>query len=327
MASINDVAKKAGVSKSTVSLVINNSGYVSQETRKKVEFAMKELNYVPNQLAKNLSNRKSNIIGIVMPDILHPFFSTFIKYAEKALYTRGYMTMVCSTVERESIEEKYLDMLERKAMDGIIMGSHSLNIQRYKNTTSPIVSLDRFLDEHIPVVTSNNKQASELLMNILQKNNCKKVIQIVGGKAPLNPNNDFPTFCKKLALQNNIDLIHVKLEPNSFSSSQYEKTAKKIFDEYENFDAIIGVDLSILACEKIAISKNIKIPEELKLIAYDGTYITRVGSEDITAICQPIEMLAEKSVDILINLIENNFTENYNEILDVYLHQGKTSYN
>ena len=72
--------KKANVAKSTVSLVVNNSGYVSAKTRAKVEEAMRELNYVPSQLAKNLSSRRSNIVGIVMPDVMHPFFATFIKY-------------------------------------------------------------------------------------------------------------------------------------------------------------------------------------------------------------------------------------------------------
>ena len=77
MASINDVAKLAMVSKSTVSLVVNNKGYVSEETRSKVEKAMKELNYIPSQLARNFSAQKSGIVGIVMPDVMHPFFSTF----------------------------------------------------------------------------------------------------------------------------------------------------------------------------------------------------------------------------------------------------------
>lgn len=326
MASINDVAKKAGVSKSTVSLVINNSGYVSQETRAKIEKVMKELNYVPNQLAKNLSNRKSNIIGIVMPDILHPFFSTFIKHAEHALYNRGYMTMICSTVGREIIEEKYLDMLERKAMDGIIMGSHSLNIERYKKTTQPIVSLDRFLDKHIPLITSNNKQGAQLTVDILEKNLCKSVIQIVGGSSPLNPTNDYPTLCKELASERGIEIKQVKLKPNSFSHLEYEETAMEIFQNHRDFDAIIGVDLSILACEKIALEKGISIPKDLKLISYDGTYVTKLGSENITSIAQPIEKLAEKSVEVLINLIENNYVDNLIEMLDIELQLGKTTY-
>ena len=101
MTSIGDVAKLAGVSRSTVSLVCNNKGYVSEETRKKIEKAMKELNYIPSELGRNLKMQKSGIVGIIVPDIAHPFFSTFIKYAEKELYSRGYKALVCGTAGRE----------------------------------------------------------------------------------------------------------------------------------------------------------------------------------------------------------------------------------
>lgn len=176
------------------------------------------------------------------------------------------------------------------------------------------------------MVTSNNRQASELTINLLKQNNCKKVIQIIGGKKPLNPQNDYPTFCKELASNEEIEIFQVKLEPDSFSNFQYEKTALKIFDEYGDFDAIIGVDLSILACEKIAISKNIEIPKKLKLIAYDGTYVTQLGSENITSIHQPIEALAKKSVEILIDLIDKKEINKFLEVLDVSLTKGNTTY-
>ena len=90
MASIKDVARRAGVAPSTVSLVLNNTGYVSEKTREKVEKAMKELDYMPNELARNLYRNKTNIIGIIIPHIDHPFFSTFVKYTEKFLYELGY---------------------------------------------------------------------------------------------------------------------------------------------------------------------------------------------------------------------------------------------
>ena len=75
MASIKDVAQKAGVGVGTVSRVLNNSGYVSDETRIKVETAMKELNYIPNELARNLLSKKSGIVAIIIPKISHPFFA------------------------------------------------------------------------------------------------------------------------------------------------------------------------------------------------------------------------------------------------------------
>lgn len=104
MANIKDVAKRANVAPSTVSLVLNNTGYVSQKTREKVEEAMRELDYKPNELARNLSRNKTNIIGIIVPSLNHPFFSTFIRYAERHLYQLGYKTMVCGTANRDRVE-------------------------------------------------------------------------------------------------------------------------------------------------------------------------------------------------------------------------------
>ena len=88
MASIKEVAQKAGVGVGTVSRVLNSTGYVSDETRIKVETAMKELNYIPNELARNLLSKKSGIVAIIIPKISHPFFAEVVLYAEAELRKR-----------------------------------------------------------------------------------------------------------------------------------------------------------------------------------------------------------------------------------------------
>ena len=179
MASISDVAKLANVSRSTVSLVCNNKGYVSKETREKIEKAMKELNYVPSELGRNLKKRRSNIIGIIVPDIAHPFFGTFIKYAERTLFQRGYKTMVRGTAGREDVESTFLQMLERKTMDGVIMGAHSLKVEQYLTISRPIVTLDRYLSESIPSVHINKTQAAELAASLFCEKGRKNIVQLV----------------------------------------------------------------------------------------------------------------------------------------------------
>ena len=99
------MAKKANVAKSTVSLVLNQSGYVSAETRARVEQAIKELNYTPRQLGRNLSRNRTGLIGVIIPDVSHPFFGSFVKYVEEALYQKGYKTMLCATMEKENMEQ------------------------------------------------------------------------------------------------------------------------------------------------------------------------------------------------------------------------------
>lgn len=325
MASITDIAKRANVAKSTVSLVINNSGYVSEKTRKKVEDVMKELNYVPNQLAKNLSRRKSNIVGIVMPDIMHPFFSTFIKYAEQELYEKGYMTMVCGTIGREKVEEEYLNRLNRKAMDGIIMGVHSLNIEMYEKSKYPIVTLDRFLGNNIPMVTSNHKQAAELTANLLIKNNCKHVVQFIGSGKVSVGSDSYWKYCKELLEAAGIKIDFLVIGFNAFTMEKYQQSAEQLFDTYKEVDGIIGVDMAILSCFKIAVERGYNIPNDLKLIAYDGTFVTRMTDPIITAIVQPVKNLALEAVNTIINLIEGNEIKEKRIMLDVELQKGMTT--
>lgn len=325
MVNINDVAKRAKVAKSTVSLVCNNSGYVSEKTRQKVLDAMAELNYVPNQLAKNFNSSKSNIIGIVMPDLLHPFFATFVKHAEQRLHQLGYMTMVCSTVSQEEIEQKYIDMLNRKGMDGIIMGSHSLDVQHYANNTNPIVMLDRFVSEQIPVVRSNHQLAAQRMVEILQANHCKKVIQLVGSLHHLKANHDFPCWCKKYAAQAGIELELVQLQTRTFTPQDYSQKVEEIFSSGREFDAIIGVDLAVMAAYKQALAHNRRVPEDLKLVAFDGTFITRMGPHVITAVLQRIEELAHTCVDVLIQRIQGQQLSQSEFVVDGAVQAGSTA--
>ena len=113
LASIKEVAQKAGVGVGTVSRVLNSTGYVSDETRIKVETAMKELNYIPNELARNLLSKKSGIVAIIIPKISHPFFAEVVLYAEAELMKKGYKTMICSTYSKRNYEKEYINMLNR----------------------------------------------------------------------------------------------------------------------------------------------------------------------------------------------------------------------
>ncbi len=325
MAGINDVAKKAGVAKSTVSLVCNNSGYVSTKTRNKVEKAMKELNYIPNQIAKNLSQNRSNIIGIVMPDIMHPFFSTFIKYAEKNLHDYGYMTMVCSTISKESIEQEYLNMLNRKVMDGIIVGTHTLDVERYKEVKYPIVSIDRYISQNIPLITSNHIQSAQLTSDVIISNGCKNVVQFTGSGKVMLAANDYALYCKEILEQNNININFINVGFNTFDLDGYKRAAKLLFEQFDNVDAVIGVDMVILSVMKLAIEKGYKIPKDLKLVAHDGTYVTQMGAYNISSIVQPIDEIAKNAVKTIINMINGKGKVENLKVLDTSFRKGNTT--
>ena len=145
MVGMRDVARKAGVSLSTVSLVVNGTGYVSAEMRGRVEAAMRELDYIPNELARNLYSGRTSLIGVIVPTIRHPFFSTLTASLQRAFAARGLRTMLCSTADAEGGEVEYVDMLRRRMMDGIVMGAHTSHAPDYWTSIGrPVVAFDRY---------------------------------------------------------------------------------------------------------------------------------------------------------------------------------------
>ena len=167
MASIKDVAQKAGVGVGTVSRVINGSGYVAADTRKKIEQAISDLEYTPNELARNLFRNRTGIIGVLIPDLDHPFFSSFARETEVALYKRGYKAMICNTVGSSNRERDYLNMLDRNMVDGIITGAHTLHWKEYVNRKRTIVTLDQDFGPEIPMVGSDHAYGGKLAAEIM----------------------------------------------------------------------------------------------------------------------------------------------------------------
>lgn len=133
MSTIRDVAKKAGVAVCTVSRVLNNSATVAPKTKERIEKAMEELNYIPNELARGMFKQKAGIIAILVPSIKHPFFSSLAHYIEQHLYDKGYKLMLCSTAGIVEREKSYLKFFESNMVDGVIMAVSNLKKNTMKN--------------------------------------------------------------------------------------------------------------------------------------------------------------------------------------------------
>lgn len=324
MASIRDVAKLAGVSRSTVSIACNNKGYVSQETREKIEWAMKELNYTPSELGRNLKKQRSNIIGIIIPDIAHPFFATFVKHAEKQLYLRGYKTMVCGTAGREDVEQEYLNMLERRTMDGVIMGAHSLSIDKYLQISRPILALDRYLSDDIPVIRTDKRMIAEMAAELFLARGCKNVVQLVSSHTIRNFEKE-KDICFRQKLEAHGVLVRdISVGYNTFTIEKYREKARAAFEACPDADGLFGVDLAVMAYMQEAALHGRRIPQDISLVAIDGTYVTLIGEKTVTAIVQPIEEMAQRAVDLILDLVEDKGPIPVETVLPVSLQRGET---
>ena len=156
VAKLTDVAELAGVSPTTVSRVINKKGYLSEKTITKVQAAMKELGYKPNNLARSLQGKSAKLIGLIFPKISNVFYAELIEYLEIELFKKGYKVIICNSQSDPDKERDYLEMLAANQVDGIISSSHNLGIDDYQRVEAPIVSFDRNLAPGLTVVSSDN---------------------------------------------------------------------------------------------------------------------------------------------------------------------------
>ena len=325
MAGIKDVAKKAGVGVGTVSRMLNDSGYVADDTRKKIEIAMRELNYTPNELARNLYHKRTGIIAVLVPNVSHPFFSEFVNYAEAELYKIGYKMMLCNTKKADNAELEYLDMLNRHIVDGVITGVHSLNVEEYKKIRKPIVALDRYIGENIPVVAVNHKEGGRLAADTLIQNGCKKILHFKGSIVVESPYHERHFEFDRIMKKNNIDTLTYELEWNRFDSEYYRQVIHEISVKGMDFDGVFAVDRMAIECMNEAIRNHRKVPRDVKIVAYDGTFITELVEPQMTAVVQPIEKLAEESVRLLNDLIKGVKYKNKQIMLEVTLRKGNTT--
>ncbi|MFB5231927.1 LacI family DNA-binding transcriptional regulator [Enterococcus faecium] len=301
---LEDVAKLAGVSPTTVSRVINNKGYLSQRTIEKVLKAIKELNYQPNSLARSLQGKKSQLIGLIFPSVQHPFYGELIEKLEKNLFDRGYKCILCDSENNPEKEREYLRMLAANQVDGIIAGSHNLDLEEYyQNIVAPVLSFDRALGPDIPIVASDNYSGGKIATHMLISRGAKRIGIITGSNE-----SNAPT---RLRLDGYLlEMEQSNLEPNIFqikSSASYSLKKQEIARilREEKLEALFCTDdLTAILVMNEAQQQGISIPDDLLLIGYDGTSLIQQYFSQLTTIVQPIDEIASVLAELLITRID-----------------------
>lgn len=324
MTSIREVAKLAHVSPSTVSRALNGSGYVAEDTKAKIRRAVDELDYVPNQWIRNLYQKKTGIIGVMAPELLHPYFSSLWSYLELELNQFGYNMMICNTAEKKEIEREYLDTLERNLFDGMIIGAAFLPDKYYTKIKKPIISLDRIIPG-VPLVTSDHTQGGYIAAEKFLQKGCRKVLQLSDPEAV--------TVCSSrsaITLISKLEEAGVEVITEDFSwtdTIHYSRSVRRsseIMKKHPDIDGILANDLCAASFLKVAKQAGIPVPEKLKIIAYDGTYITDYNFCTIAAIQQDVSLLAKMAVHTLIRLINNQPLHQQQVFVPVHFKEGDT---
>lgn len=317
MPKIEDVAKKAGVSVTTVSRVLNNRGYISQKTRVKVNQAIEELNYQPNEMARALFRRKSNMIGLIIPAVSHPFFSELTYHLEHYADQQGYKLLLCNSNRDVAKELQYIDMLQKNQVDAIIMGSAVLDVQHYLNLNLPIISFDRTIADDIPIVASDNFMGGKLAAKLLLDKGCQNPAYLYRGI-------DGPHHQALLASERakgfeeeflaiGTKPVHLQLEVNKGEDSEPDNEIIRFLQQHPEVDGIFASS-DFIAAEVLQVCHQLKrsIPDEIKIIGYDDVKIASLVSPRLSTIRQPIREMSKCSIDLIVRQINGEVVPKIN---------------
>jgi LacI family sucrose operon transcriptional repressor len=306
MVTIKDVAERAGVTVTTVSRVLNNRGYISQSTRERVHQVMKEMHYQPNEIARSLSRKRSMILGLIIPTISHPFFSELTHHIENYASSKGYKILICNSRMNKKKEKEYLDMLRSNRVDGVIMCSHTLEVEEYVKMQQRIVTFDRRI-ANIPYVASDNYASGVMAAELLLKRGCKQPAHICGNLSlDMLANRRTEAFMATISKQG-LQPILLQLEPDVFDYTFHKEKIYELLQEHPDIDGLF-ISGDIIAIHAIHVCKQlgISIPDQMKIIGYDDIHFASLMNPSITTIRQPTERMARKIVDLLDELANGN---------------------
>ena len=301
MATLKDIAQRAGVTATTVSRVINNRGYISEGTRKKVYAAMEEMHYQPNELARAFSKQYTNTIGLIVPHISHPFFIKVISNLESSAAEKGFKLLLCNSKEQPEKEQDYLDMCISNRVAGIVLCSKYVQTREFRKMNIPVVNLERGGDDDTISVQCDNYQGGKLAAEHLIECGCKNLLHfggVAGKDMPADRRADgFSDVCKKAGIPYRI-LVSDRLQ---YGSMHYEDFIRRALQEFPDVDGIFASS-DVIAAQSIQACSALgkRVPEDVQIVGFDDVNIATLVNPMLTTIRQPIKEMAQLAVDTIL---------------------------
>lgn len=313
-ASLADIAKSLGVSKTLVSMVLNNNGDkngISPKTQEKVIAKAKEMNYKPNQIARGLRLGKSNTIGLIVADISNVFYSRIARAAEDRAFEFGYYLIICSSDENPEKEAELIQVLRDRQVDGIILSTTMASqskIRELKDDDFPFVLIDRYFpDIDTNYIIVDNYQGAYTAVEHLIGKGYSRI-----GHLTISPNYITPIIERSRGYEDAIKDAGIEFDKDLVRTVDFNDLTKDGFKalnflvKEKEIDAIFVVNNNLSKiCLSYASQSGIKIPDDLALISFDDTEWFKFCNPPITSISQPIEGIGEKATDIIINILKN----------------------
>jgi LacI family transcriptional regulator len=325
MSTIKDVARTAGVSITTVSHVLNETRFVSDELRCRVLAAMEELDYRPNILARSLRRGETKTIGLVVPDNSNPFFAEMARTVEDLGFAAGYSVILCNSDDNLAKEAAYIEVLIAKQVDGVLFiasGSSQEHLSELRHAGVPYVVVDREVDGSLAdVVLVNNELGGYTATQHLIALDHRR-IACIAGPSQLTPSADRVLGYRHALADFQIPQDEALVVSGDFRARGGEAALHQLLTLHPPPTAIFACnDLMAIGVLRAARNAGLRVPGDLSVVGFDDIPLATAVSPALTTVAQPITELAEHSVKLLVARMQNRNDELQTQriVLDPYL--------
>jgi LacI family transcriptional regulator len=307
MANIQDVAKYAGVSISTVSRVLNDRGRVNQDVVANVQAAVQALHYTPNRAARSLRMQQSRIIGLLISDIQNPFFTALIRGIEDVVQQNGYSLILCNSDENEQKERQYIEVLCAEHVAGAIivpLFDNKRTIRTFNLHQIPIVAVDRKIPDADTILVDNKRGAYEAITHLIA-NGYRRIGIITGPPNTTTGRERFEGYCKAL------DDAHIPLDPTivrhgSFKAASGRTLAGELLDIQPAIDALfITNNLMTLGAFETLHERHLQTPQDIGIVSFDEMPWAALGPISLTTVTQPVYEIGSMAAMRLFQRLHN----------------------
>ncbi|MBR8658029.1 MULTISPECIES: LacI family DNA-binding transcriptional regulator [Bacillales] len=307
---IYDVAKKAGVSISTVSRVINNTGRISAKTKKRVLDVIEQLGYQPSVVASALTGKRTRTIGLIIPDVANPFFAELARRVEDRGRELGFNLLMCNTDNNPDTEDMYLSLLRQKSVDGIIIGTNARNhrvLRELLEENLPVALIAQDIPElMIDVVAVDDYlggyQAAQHLVSLGHK----RIAILVGNMNRTSDKYRLEAFRQALE-DHGLELTEDLVIRTDYSREDGKRAARELLTSPKRPTAIFACfDFLAIGVYQAAKELGLRIPDDVSVVGFDNTILASIVDPPLTTIAQPIDEMGRQVMDLLVREIEGD---------------------
>lgn len=306
IATIYEIAKRLGVSSSTVSRALTGRGYVRKELRERIRQVAKEMDYQPNSLARSLITKQSYTIGLVLPDITNPFFPAVARGVEDVAHRNGYNVILCNTDGNPQKEASYLRLLRSKQVDGVIFTTTRVNAKHVEQLLDggvPVVLADRRVKIDCDFVVVDNiegaYQATQHLIGLGHS-----AIGIITGPQKVTTGAERIDGYKRALQGNGLKIRDELILEGDYRQHSGYRHAKSLLQLATPPSAIFACnDLMAIGALAALEEVGIRVPGEIAVVGYDDTLLASVARPRLTTVAQPKYEMGAMACDLLIDRI------------------------